>query len=160
MKLSIPKPQGPNLAEVADILTKSTLPEPSQILAGIAKGKDNTFEIERANIIDACRRLHSEGFEHLSCITAVDWKTSWQVVYHIVRIGRKDPVTLKVTLPYKDPTIPSIVSVWSGAGWHERESYDLMGIKFIGNPDLRRILLPADYEGFPLRKEVKHGNTS
>jgi NADH-quinone oxidoreductase subunit C len=136
--------------------------EPGKILEGIfLKQKDeNTFTIERAKIVDACSALHKGGFEHLTLITAIDWKKSWEVVYHIAKYGRKELVVLRVTLPYQSPRIPSITSVWPGAGWHERESFDLMGIIFEGNKDLRRILLPNDFEGHPLRKEVKYGNTS
>lgn len=136
--------------------------EPSEVLSGIFQKQvdANSFIIERQKIAEACSKLREGGFEHLTCITAVDWKTRWEILYHIAQYGRKDIVTLRVTLPYKDPSIPSITSVWPGAGWHERECFDLMGITFIGNSDLRRILLPDDFEGHPLRKEVKYGNTS
>ena len=136
--------------------------DPAKILQGVFLKQltPNAFTVERAKIVDACAKLRAGGFEHLTSITAVDWKRRWEIVYHITMFGRKDLVTLKVELPYQDPRVPSVVSVWPGAGWHERESYDLMGIKFIGNPDLRRILLPENYDGHPLRKEVKYGNTS
>jgi NADH-quinone oxidoreductase subunit C len=136
--------------------------DPMQALDGVfLKQKDgNTFMVERAKIAEACDRLRKAGFEHLTSITAVDWKKKWEVIYHIAMFGRKELVVLRVELPYQDPRIPSVVSVWPGAGWHEREAYDLMGIRFIGNPDMRRILLPDDFEGHPLRKEVKYGNTS
>jgi NADH:ubiquinone oxidoreductase subunit C len=145
----------------AEAVVRNQDADPAKLLEGIfLKQKEDTFTVERARIVDACRRLHEGGFEHLTLITAIDWKRSWEIVYHITKYGRKGVVTLRVTLPRQDPTIPSIVSVWPGAGWHERETYDLMGIRFAGNPDLRRILLPDDFEGHPLRKEVKYGNTS
>jgi NADH-quinone oxidoreductase subunit C len=136
--------------------------EPGELLQGIwLQQKDaNTFVIERTKIVEACKKLRDGGFEHLTSITAVDWKKSWEIIYHITKFGRKDVVTLRVSLPYQEPRIPSIASVWPGANWHERESYDLMGIIFVGTPDARRILLPYDYDGHPLRKEVKYGNTS
>ena len=136
--------------------------EPAEILRGVFFKQNNQFSfvIERARIVEACAKLREGGFAHLSSITAIDWKNKWEVVYHLVQYGRKDIVTLRVVLPYQDPRIPSVTGIWPGAGWHERESYDLMGIIFIGNPDLRRILLPEDFEGHPLRKEVKYGNTS
>lgn len=136
--------------------------DPAVILQGVfLKQKDaNTFVIERARIVDACRRLANAGFEHLTCITAIDWKKQWEIVYHITKFGRKELVVLRVILPYQDPSIPSVMAVWPGAGWHEREAYDLMGIMFRGNSDLRRILLPPGFDGYPLRKEVKYGNTS
>ena len=135
---------------------------PEQLLRNLYRRQkdENTFMVERAKIVDACYALHQAGFEHLTMITTIDWKKRWEVLYHLTKFGRKDLVVLRVELPYHDPTIPSVTNIWVGAGWHERENYDLMGIKFTGNSDLRRILLPQDYEGFPLRKEVKYGNTS
>lgn len=135
---------------------------PAETLGSIAKeGRDgNTFVIERTKIVPACAALKDAGYEHLSLITAIDWQDRWEVLYHLVRFGTRDIVTLRVTLPYDSPEVPSVSSVWPGAVWHERETYDLMGIRFIGNPDLRRILLPEEYEGFPLRKEVRFGNRS
>lgn len=135
---------------------------PQEILQGIyAKQKDdNTFLLDRARIVDACSALKAAGFEHLTLITCIDWKDKFEMVYHITKYGRKDLVVLRVMLSYKDPKLPSITSVWPGAGWHERENFDLLGIIFTGNNDLRRILLPDDFEGHPLRKEVKYGNTS
>ncbi|MDD9953349.1 MAG: NADH-quinone oxidoreductase subunit C [Candidatus Woesearchaeota archaeon] len=134
---------------------------PAQLLKGIGKKvNDNEFTVKRENIVKACKALNNGGFEHLTLITAVDWQDKWEIVYHITKFGRKDVVVLKVTLPYNDPKIHSIEKIWIGAGWHERETYDLMGIKFTGNKDLRRILLPEDYEEFPLRKEVLYGNRS
>ena len=136
--------------------------DPIVMLKGLYKSQlgDHEFVIERQHIVEVCEKLRSEGFEHLSLITAVDWKTRWEVLYHLVRFGEKDVLVLRVTLPYKTPEIPSVTSVWPGAGWHERETYDLMGITFTGNDDLRRILLPEDFDLHPLRKEVKYGNLS
>ena len=138
-----------------------SLPPPQGVLHGLIQKSDSKgFSIARSHIIEACARMQEAGYEHLSCITAVDWKDRWEVLYHIAAFGTPTVIALRVELPYNDPTIPSIASLWKGAIWHERETYDLMGIKFAGNPDLRRILLPEDYHEFPLRKEVKFGNLS
>ena len=136
--------------------------EPHEILRGTPhEQRDaNEFAIEREHLLEACERLKNAGFEHLNLITAIDWKKRWEVLYHLTQFGRKELVVLRVELPYKDPVIPSIVELWPGAGWHERETYDLMGIRFEGNPDLRRILMPQDYKEHPLRKEVPFGNIS
>jgi NADH-quinone oxidoreductase subunit C len=93
-------------------------------------------------------------------ITGIDWKTSWEVVYQLVRHGQKEVLTLRTRLPRHSPELPTVTHLWPGAGWHERETFDLMGIRFTGTPDPRRILLPYDYQGHPLRKDVAHGNTS
>jgi NADH-quinone oxidoreductase subunit C len=129
---------------------------PVEALANCAQQKlsDTAFVVERSQLLAACSALRGIGYEHLCSITAIDWKSSWEVVYHLVRFGSREVVTLKVPLEYHDPQVPSVTPIWPGAGWHERESYDLMGILFIGNADLRRILLPNDFKGHPLRKEV------
>lgn len=100
------------------------------------------------------------SFNYLSSLSAVDWKEKgFQVVYHLTALlPEKDgqlagKLTLKVDLPREEPRVPSVVSLWPTAGWHEREAWDLMGIVFQGHPDLRRILLTEDWEGHPLRKD-------
>ncbi len=122
--------------------------------------EDGTYVVDRKHLVGVCLRAKRQGYVHLSLITAVDWQDRWEVVYHLVRFGRRDVLTLRVLLPYREPWLPSLTGVWPAADWHERETYDLMGIRFLGHPDLRRILLPTEFEGFPLRKEVKHGNRS
>jgi len=79
------------------------------------------------------------------------------VVYHLESIDLKHKVTLKVFVPRENPEVQSVTFIWRSAEWHEREAYDLLGIKFINHPDLRRILMPYDWEaGHPLRKDYKN----
>jgi NADH-quinone oxidoreductase subunit C len=95
-------------------------------------------------------------FAFLSDITTVDrfpLEPRFEVNYHLLSIARSDRLRLKVRLPGNDPTLPSVTSVWPTANWHERENYDLFGIRFEGHPDLRRILMPDDWDGYPLRKD-------
>ena len=73
--------------------------------------------------------------------------------YHLLSIERRMRLRLKVRLPGSDPVIPSVVPVWPTANWHERENFDLFGIRFEGHPDLSRILMPDEWEGHPLRKD-------
>jgi NADH-quinone oxidoreductase subunit C len=73
--------------------------------------------------------------------------------YHLVSIPRREKVRLRVWLSGNDPVVDSLVPVWPGANWLEREIFDLFGIRFAGHPDLRRILLPEDWEGYPLRRD-------
>jgi NADH-quinone oxidoreductase subunit C len=73
--------------------------------------------------------------------------------YHLVSISRREKVRLRVWLGGDDPVVDSLVPVWPGANWLEREIFDLFGIRFLGHPDLRRILLPDDWEGYPLRRD-------
>jgi NADH-quinone oxidoreductase subunit C len=90
----------------------------------------------------------------LMSVTGVDWKDSFEVLYHIYRLDSAFPLVLRCRLPHEDnPEIPSVMPLWTGADFQEREVYDLMGIVFVGHPDLRRILLADDFPGHPLRKD-------
>ena len=95
-------------------------------------------------------------FNYLSDATSVDRfpiEPRFEVSYHLVSIPKKLKIRLRTRVSGADPTVDSMVPVWPGAGWLEREIFDLMGIQFEGHPDLRRILLPADWEGHPLRRD-------
>ena len=95
-------------------------------------------------------------FNFLSDVTSLDRfpiEPRFEVNYHLVSIPKKLKVRLRTRLQGGDPVVDSVVPVWPGAGWLEREVFDLMGIRFNGHPDLRRILLPDDWEGHPLRRD-------
>jgi NADH-quinone oxidoreductase subunit C len=96
------------------------------------------------------------AFTYLSDITCVDRfpiEPRFELNYQLLSLARRDSIRLRVRLAGNDPVIESVVSVWPTANWHERENFDLFGLQFEGHPDLRRILLPDDWEGFPLRKD-------
>lgn len=94
------------------------------------------------------------GYKMLMSITGVDYKTNYEVVYHIYKLDSPYPIVLKCSLPHEDaPEIASLTPMWAGADLQEREVYDLMGIVFVGHPDLRRVLLADDFPGHPLRKD-------
>ena len=116
-----------------------------------------TLEIAAAKIASVCGFLkYDQQFIRLSTVTAVDRypaEPRFEIVYHLHCIERKERLRLKSRLPGEDPTIESVTGVWRGANWYEREIFDLFGIKFLNHPDLRRILLPDDWEGYPLRKD-------
>lgn len=98
-------------------------------------------------------------FDMLSCITALDNGVdagTFDVVYNLYSIPFGHHLSIKVVVPRQLPEIASVQDVWKTANWHEREAWDLFGITFTGHPDLRRILLPADWEGHPLRKDYEH----
>ncbi|WP_026998542.1 NADH-quinone oxidoreductase subunit C [Eisenibacter elegans] len=103
-------------------------------------------------------------FDFLSCLTALDngsQKNSLEVLYHLYSIPYHHQFVLRVLLPRNAPdaalpSVPTVSTVWRSALWHEREAYDLVGIHFENHPDLRRILLPEDWEGHPLRKDYQH----
>jgi NADH-quinone oxidoreductase subunit C len=107
-------------------------------------------------IIPVCTRLKELNFEHCSMISAVDWQDQgFECVYHLRSYKNNLYVEIKVKLPRDSPRIDSIADMYGGADWHEREAYDLMGITFDGHPNLKRILLPDDWIGHPLRKDYK-----
>ncbi len=95
------------------------------------------------------------GFEHISCISAVDWVENLENVYHIVSYQHGCVLQLSVSIPSEDPAVDTVSDIWKGALYHEREAYDLLGITFRGHPDLRRILLPEDFKFHPLRKDYQ-----
>ncbi len=123
---------------------------------------ETTLIIDKKRVREVCSHLKNEfGFKFIADITAVDYlgvKTPrFEVVYHVHRFGPDFDdnvrIRLKTELPEEEPRIDSVVPVWSGANWLEREVYDMFGIVFLGHPDLRRILMPEDYEPHPLRKD-------
>jgi len=92
-------------------------------------------------------------FKSLMCLSGVDAHDNLEVVYHLHSLTHRHKIVLKVSVPKTDPVTVSVVGVWRGADWYERECWDLFGVKFEGHPDLRRLLLPEDWVGHPLRKE-------
>lgn len=106
--------------------------------------------------------LHADDqcyFDSLSCITGLDSgseKGTMEVIYQLYSIPYNHHLTVKVNLERTEPLIDSVTPIWRAADWHEREAFDLLGIRFNNHPDLRRILLPADWEGHPLRKDYQH----
>jgi NADH-quinone oxidoreductase subunit C len=139
---------------------------------------DPWIEVATASIVEVCTFLRDEpslAFDYCNSVTAVDYfepdekkaaKVTWQlhleVVYHLFSMKHKHSLVLKAMLPRWQgpglnelPEIPSVAGVWSTADWHERECYDLLGVRFTGHPNLRRILCPEDWVGHPLRKDYE-----
>jgi len=108
--------------------------------------------LEIAAFVRSDERLQ---FDYLMCLSGVDYKGKLGVTYHLYSMVHRHKFVLKVEVPTETPNIPSVESVWKTADWHEREAFDLYGINFTGHPDLRRILLPYDWEGYPLRKDYQ-----
>lgn len=131
-----------------------------QAVQGVKFDRDEmTIVVERSAIREACALLKEDlacPFNFLSDVTCVDWNPSeprFEVIYHLLSIPHKERVRLKVRLNSDSPVVESITSVWPGANYFEREVFDLFGIRFTGHPYLRRILMPEDWEGHPLRKD-------
>lgn len=120
------------------------------------EGIEQSVTIDVNSIADVCNYLKTESelqFTSLMCLSGVDYEDKMEVVYHLHSLLYNHKVTLKVELSRDNPKLPSVSGVWKAANWHEREAYDMYGIVFDDHPDLRRILLPDDWEGFPLRKD-------
>lgn len=116
--------------------------------------------VKKDKIVDICRFLHDDGnilCDYLADLCGADYLNKkvprFEVVYQLYSIRHHHRIRVKAQVPEDNPTIESVTSIWAGANWHERECYDLFGIVFKGHPDLRRVLLPEDWEGHPLRKE-------
>lgn len=114
--------------------------------------KDGTkiIYIPKENIVPFLTEKKEKGFDMLLMITGVDYKDHLEIVYHLLSTSSGDRLIVKAAT---DEEIDSVTSIWKGADWHEREAWDLLGIKFKGHPDLRRILLPEGWVGHPLRKD-------
>jgi NADH-quinone oxidoreductase subunit C len=116
-----------------------------------------TIEVAPENILAALRRLRDDlQFERLSTVTGVDRypaEPRFEVVYHLQSIATKQRVRIKARVSGANPEIESATSVYRSADWYERETFDLFGIRFLNHPELRRIMLPDDWEGHPLRKD-------
>lgn len=113
--------------------------------------------IARENIREAITQLKAQGLiNFLSDLTCADFyprEPRFELAYHLLSIPRKERVRLKVKLSGEDPVSESVVPLWPSANFFEREIFDLFGIRFLGHPHLRRIMLPEDWEGHPLRKD-------
>ena len=115
--------------------------------------------LERAAVREACVLLRDDPncpFNFLSDVTCVDWyptQPRFEVIYQLFSISKKERVRLKVRLNGEAPAVESVTSVWPAANYFEREVFDLFGVRFTGHPYLRRLLMPEEWEGHPLRKD-------
>jgi NADH-quinone oxidoreductase subunit C len=130
---------------------------PDAVLGGKFDRGEVTLEIGAEHIVGVCEYLKQvQNFVRLSTVTGVDWypaEPRFEVVYHLHSPERNQRLRLKCRLAGANPEIDSVTAVWRGAGWYERETFDLFGVQFRNHPDLRRIMLPEDWEGHPLRKD-------
>jgi len=144
---------------------------PEALEEGVLEGRHPFLVVKPAWLRPCCVLLRDDERLRFDCchlISGVDRPDAAQieVVYHLVSYARKEPaeyrkraakndgwVALKVRVPRDDARVPTVCDIWTGADWHERETYDLMGVVFTGRTDLRRILLPEDWPGHPLRKD-------
>jgi NADH-quinone oxidoreductase subunit C len=118
-----------------------------------------TLKFDKKDILEVCKFLkYDSDMEFVLCedITAIDWakrKNRFTVVYHIFSLKNKIRLSVKADVDESDCNINSVTSVWKTANWHEREAYDMYGVKFNNHPDLRRMYMPEEFEHYPLRKD-------
>ncbi len=142
--------------EIVERLKEKFLTE----IIDITEFRDQVFvSIKPEKIIDICHYLHDEPdiyMDYLVDLCGVDYpdrKNRFEVIYNLYSIKFKHRLILKALLTEENASIDSVEPIWNGANWHEREACDMYGIVFNGHPDLRRILMPEDWEGHPLRKD-------
>ncbi len=118
-----------------------------------------TVWLQKEMIREACAMLRDDPncpFNFLCDVTCVDWHPSeprFEIVYHLLSISTKERIRLKARLDGSSPVIESVTAVWPAANFYEREIFDLFGVRFTGHPNLKRLLMPDDWEGHPLRKD-------
>ncbi len=117
------------------------------------------IKVEADFLLPTATALYAYGFNYLQCQSGIDMGPGEDLVsmYHLIKVSddadRPEEVRVKVFLPRENPRIPSVYWIWKTADWQERESYDMYGIIYEGHPDLKRILMPEDWVGWPLRKD-------
>jgi NADH-quinone oxidoreductase subunit C len=152
---------------------KSTRTPPTETLARVAGALDDivhkvvdardgmpTISVERDDLTTALERLKSRaGFEQMTFVTGVDHMPAeprFEVVHQLWSLANRDRVRVKTRVRADDAWVPTCVHMWPGASFMERECFDMFGIRFEGHPDLRRLLMPEEYEHHPLRKDFPH----
>ncbi len=125
--------------------------------------KDPWFQVEPYSIEEVCTLLKTADdlhMDYLECLTGIDFPDDEKiaVIYHVYSYELKHRIVLKCFLDREDPALPTLSDVWRTANWQERECFDLLGVLFDGHPDLRRLLLPDDWEGHPLRKDYEEAD--
>ncbi|MEK6978249.1 MAG: NADH-quinone oxidoreductase subunit C [Candidatus Hydrothermarchaeota archaeon] len=151
------KPEAPKV-ELRDELLDGLMARFPKAITGIRVQRPARLyaSLRREDLLEIIGYIKKDlGFDHLSSISGADYADRFEVVYHLWSYSTRKVLTLKVPLPKDDPRVQSLTSLWKSADWYEREAYDMYGIKFEGHPNLTRILLPEDFEGFPFRKDWK-----
>ena len=133
--------------------------QPAAVQSAKFDRDEMTIYVAPAYLREVCVLLRDDAscpFNYLSDVTCVDWYPSeprFEVVYHLLSISHRERLRLKVRLDGANPAVDTVTSVWPSANYFEREVYDLFGVRFTGHPYLRRLLMPEDWEGAPLRKD-------
>ncbi len=125
----------------------------------LVESSSNTIVVKAESLYEIASFLKNTpgfDFDYLNYLTAVDYNAYFEIVYNLISLEHNHALILKTRCTDREnPTVPSVVRLWNGANFQEREVYDLMGIKFEGHPNLKRILLWDGFQGYPLRKDFK-----
>lgn len=155
--MAVNAPPAPTETKLAPVYDPNSIAEQikTKYADAVESASAQGLVIKNERLLDVARYLHDElAFDYLHNVTSVDWPDRFEVVYHVSSLDRGGaPLTLKANAKREDPAVPSLVPVYRGADFQEREVYDMMGIRFLGHPNLRRILMWDGFEGFPLRKD-------
>ena len=148
-----PAPPPPSPGEFGIFLKNKSIN--STPLGNDAEGVE-MLELETKNLVNTCKLLKENEevkFDFLVLITSLEIKKGFQSVYTLHSTKTKKSLRIKLTLPKENPIVPTVSHIWSTSDWYEREAYDMMGIIYTGHPNLKRILNPENWEGYPLRKD-------
>jgi len=144
------------VSEIIESTIRQSFPE--GVLESDAANGELALRVTPESVLPMCRLLKEKpelGFDYPASITGIDWKDRIEIVYNLTALSTGKKLVLRADLDRNNPEIDSVISVWKGVDWQEREIYDLLGVKFIGHPELKRILLPEGWEGHPLRKDYE-----
>ncbi|WP_219834441.1 NADH-quinone oxidoreductase subunit C [Paenibacillus sp. R14(2021)] len=154
-----PSPMQPQLDHAAELIrTLAAADAIEEAYINEMNGHLPTLIIRGEHLLAAAELVKTHAalqMNYLRNVSGVDYETHLEVVYHLVSLPSKQELAIKVKTNREAPEIPSVVSVWDTANWNEREIYDLLGVSFTGHPDLRRIMMPDDWAGHPLRKDYE-----
>ena len=147
------------MAKIDEVVTTIKEKFPQAVEETVCFRDEHTIRVKREHLLEVSRFLKEDPagtFNFLSDLCGVDYmgrEPRFEVVYHLYSMEHKHRLRMKVSLSESDLSIPSVVSIWRTANWHERECYDLLGITFSDHPDLTRILTPDGFKEHPLRKD-------
>lgn len=115
-----------------------------------------TLSIAAANWKAFAQHLRSDRkMDFLFCVTGIDWKTHLTMVYHLRSTQTDETLVIKIQLDRNNPEVETVSDIWRTAEFHEREAFEMFGVQFANHPDLRKLILPDDFEGFPMRKDFE-----
>jgi NADH-quinone oxidoreductase subunit C len=129
--------------------------QPAAVFDETGEWLNITIEAAAWKTVAQSLRQSAFVFDYLFCLTCIDWKTHLTMVYHLSSTVYRHTIVVRADLDRNNPEIETVADIWRTAEFHERETYELFGVKFLHHPDLRRLILTDDFEGFPLRKDFE-----